>query len=201
MSDAVDGDAFINQPMPIKDAVSMFRRAVGKNEPPYTQVTVKKNNDLVDEWYRSVLVPTSDSRGTIQASRVYPSWTVFYEGKEIYKSQAFENHLPVLDSQQIDFWVDFFSKKDISELYEAGTATVSIGWQYLTAAIRQHFATEKWIRVYSLSTNPRDWERAAASEPKLFRGEPMPFGLTKETFDDISQKVNTLMSTRIVPRA
>ena len=193
-------DQYLNTPMSIEAAASMFRKKVGYNEKPYTQTIIKLNNQLVDRWYNEVLIKIADSKGMIHAGRVYPSWLIFYEGMEVYRARPFLDHLNHYTLEEIDYWVQFFTTKSLEDMVAAGSATISNGWQYLTGAIRYHFALQKWEHIYSKSTDPLAWDKEASKHSQLMRGEPAPYGLDKDKFSDAAEKVNTIMSNRIEPR-
>lgn len=188
-----------NGPIGIHDASSMLRRSIKPNDPPFTQTIVKKNNAYVDEWYDRVLKRICNKQAQIPSGRVFPSWSIFFEGKEIYKLQESKTKLPVIPLEIVTYWVNFLKTKSVGELYDAGLGVVGFAWQIMSSAIRHHFAEEKWKCIYSESTDPYDWEKRANNFPDMIKGRPLPFGLDEETHRDIEEKIRSLMMTRVSP--
>lgn len=196
------GSTMMSKPITISDAACMFRHTIRKNDKPYHQEVMKQNNILVDEWYDKVLVKTADSKGTMPCAKVWPSWNIFGEGKEIDAYlDAIDNHLPRATEEQIQYWLDFFRKKSIAELRVIGPATVSTGWQFLTSIIRANIAHQKKEHIYPDGATPLDWEKFANKHPNLVRSKPLPFNLDDDEFGDMLEKVNTIMAIPVKPQA
>jgi hypothetical protein len=193
-------EMMLNTPMRISDAASMLRRQVGRNERPLDKEVIQLNNALVDEWYANVLKGLADTSGSVPAGRVSSCFNYFLQGKELTRHQKFKDHLLDIPEAKVLFWIEFFRKASMTEIYAVGPGVVSAAWSMITTAIRYHFAGLKWKMVYSLSRDPLQWDRLANDNPGVMNGRPLPFGLTYEILKDIEEKVSTLLQHPIEPR-
>lgn len=200
VSDFQTDQMMMNMPMKISDAASMLRKAIPKNDPPYTAEVKKLNNKRVDEWYERVLLKLADKDGTIPASRVYGCISYFVEGKEAASYQAHKAMMIEYPEAMVQYWIKTFKTASIKDLHEIGTGVVSNGWAIIRGAIRNYFAAEKWRLVYSKSEDPREWDRLANDNPHIMNGRPLPFGLVLEDITDMESKIQTLLRTPIQPQ-
>ena len=74
-----------HKPIHISNLSSMFRREIHPNEKPYTNIVLKSNNRLIDEWEREVLKKICDKNGCIRDGQAWDEWQYFYTGKIIYQ--------------------------------------------------------------------------------------------------------------------
>lgn len=199
ISDSEVNDLFSRKPISISDAASMLRKKIAKNCPPYTAAIIKKNNEFIDEWYETVLLKIANKQGNIDSGRVWPCWIIFSEGKEIKSFKKFEDKFEKIKENEIEYWIKFFRDQPIEELCKVGRNVIDAGWQTLAKAIRFYFGEEKYKLIYSQSDNPYEWDKLANKYPQLLKGNPMPFGLDPESYKDMAQKVNTILSIQVQP--
>lgn len=189
-----------NTPMRISDAASMFRRPLSKNDRPYDREVITKNNDLIEEWYKSVLLNIADKQNTVPAGRVSQCLQYFLQGKELIQHQKYKKYLPEYTPEKIMFWIDTFSKLSVSELMDIGYGVVSSGWNVVLMGIKYHFAEEKWKYVYSESSDPCKWDSLANDHPHLMHGRPLPFNLTLEKMSEMEEKIKSILQHPIQPK-
>ena len=176
------------------DAASMLRKQVKANTPPYQAAVTKMNNALVDEWKREVLDQVAVD-GTIDASMVWDSWSLFHEGKIITELMTLlkDGTLRVPSDGDIEYWRVYLAKASIEDLHKLGSATVALIWTEVNNYIRVWFAKQKWQRVYSKSSSPLAWEHLRVKERGLFHGEEFPVW-NKEQFEEVAEKVRTILT-------
>lgn len=187
-----------NSTLPISDAASFFRYPITRNMKPYEKVVRESNNRMVDSWENEVLKKIGLNGGRIAAGKVGPSWSTYYEGRSIRQLAHHMDMLPRATPQQLDFWLHFFDNNDVEKLNDCGLSMVSLGWALVMNELRLHFAEEKYEKVYD-AEDPLEWDKAANLNPKLMKGETMPFW-DEEKFRDIQEKVMTVLNNRVVPR-
>lgn len=190
----------MNSPMKIRDAATMYRRPVSKNEPPYDAEIKRLNNRLVDEWYEKVLMKIADSNACVPAGRITACMNYFLEGKEVIGHQKHKDFLMKYSKEQVEYWIKFLTNATISDMRDAGTGVVAAGWSIIKSAIRDHFLEEKWENIYSKSEDPLEWDKMANNNPRIMNPKRFPFGLTKETLDDINEKVRSFLIHPIEPK-
>lgn len=193
-------DAMMNNPIRISDVASMFRRPISKNERPLEKAVLSRNNDVVDRWYKEVLIKLADKDGTIPVRRVTGSFQYFTEGNETAQFQKYKEYLPSYTEEQVMFWIDFLTKKEIEELHECGIGVISGAWQVITGALRNHFAQRRWEAVYSKTDLPIEWDRLANDNPHTMNGRPLPFGLSPETMKEMEDKIRVILQNPIQPK-
>ena len=197
MKEIQSSDEFYDAPISIEDAASMFRRKIGKNEKPYTQTMLRNNNALIDEWKKNVLTRLSVG-GKIAASKVYNTWVLFEEGRNISYIMKNREEFEFPSENIVRLWVDRFEKEDILDLAKRGFATVGYAWNLVLSYIRHWYALKKWEAVYSKSDDPVDWIHDAEEHRKLFNGEEHPFW-DATTRKDVEEKIGTILGCHIEP--
>lgn len=184
--------------MSIMEAASMLRKKVNRNDRPYTQAVVKGNNDLVDDWYETVLKKICDKKGMVPAMHIESSIRFYIEGRETQSFISVSPYIPRVTDEQIDYWIRFF-RQPIEDIHRAGAFVTKLGWDILTGALKTYYAREKWEHVYSQSPNPLDWEKMFNEYPSLISGDPLPYNLDREEVKDMEMKVRTILNIRIEP--
>lgn len=189
------------QPISIQDAASMLRKNVSKNDRPYTQVVKKYNNQRVDNWYHDILIMQGGAEGKVPATSAWPSFQIYNEGLDITAMQKFTKYFVRATPEQIQFWIDFFEKSSVEQLCDAGVGTVAYGFQLIMSEVKLYFAEQKWNKIYSQDVDPRKWNALASANMSLISGENMPFGLTRESYSELSQKVSAVLTNQVEVKA
>jgi hypothetical protein len=188
-------------PVRISDAASMLRKRVEANERPFTKDIIKFNNSLVDEWHDSVLKKICNKNASVRSGQIYGEWQYFYCGKTIKNFIEYLNQGIVCRPSRgaVEYWVNIFNTLSVKELAKIGPSTVAHGWKLIIdeSMIRDNLA--KWENIYSLSDDPLEWRKLANNNPKLFNenGEN-PFW-DPEEYQNITQKVMTVLKVQISP--
>lgn len=193
-------EMIFNTPMRIADAANMFRRPVSKNERPYEKEVLIQNNEIIEEWYKKVLLGIAGKQSEIPSGRVNQCLQTFLQGKEIQQHQNYKEHLLEYPEHKIRFWIDKFTTASVTELSKMGYGLVSAGWNIITMGIRYYFADQKWEKVYSQSSDPLVWDKLANANPHLMNGRPMPFDLSFESFKELEDKVMAVLKNPIGPK-
>jgi len=188
-----------NQQLTIRDATSMFRRQLNKNERPYTATIIKLNNALVDEWEKKILNRIS-SNGTVLAGRVYQSWQLFTEGKAVQKiKNMLDNNLFNRPTEGVlEWWKNLFETSSIEVLHSYGSATIAFGWTIIQNELRLRSAEEKWEKIFSKSDDPYDWEELRFKHQDLINGRIYPFW-NEEILKEIQEKISTILHVQAEP--
>lgn len=189
----------MNSPMKIADAAAAYREPIGKNERPFDLIVKKKNNELVDEWKKSLLLPLADASGCVPAGRVNNCLMFFLEGKEMDMYKKYEDHLPKYDMDKAMFWLNIFRKSTIEEIHAMGRYVVGVAWNMIRGAIRDIMAEKRWDAVYSKTTSSLERDKLANDNPDAMNGRPFPLGIAPDEFVDIALKVETFLSRSIKP--
>jgi len=189
---------YFNSPISVTDASSMLRATPQKNELPYTVRVIKMNNKLVDEWEKKILRKIEDRRGTVPSGKVWPSWQLFKEGKEMIKYSEVSDMIPRASKEQLEFWITFFENSTIEELYEIGIGALGFGWSVIEDEIRLWNADKKWEELFSQTEDPLEWEKKSPSHQALLRGDLFPFW-DKKKLQTIGEKVGTIFNLQITP--
>ena len=191
---------FHDAPIKTTDAASMLRKAIRKNERPYTATVIRLNNKLVDEWKKTLLDRLADTRGMVRTIKVWQSWGIFYEGKNVKKVMDLRDKgvLPITNEKVVEFWVKFFDEAPIEEMHEYGHGTISFGWLILQNHIRLWCAEEKWNKIYSKSEDPYDWYEESFKHSDLVHGKILPFW-DMEKLKEIETKVATILHVQVEP--
>jgi len=185
-------------PMSIEDACSMFRVKIGKNEKPYSASIMKRNNQTVDQWKKTMLIPLAKGSTQLPASKISAAWQVFEEGIETRRMMANRESLTFPEEKAARVAKDVLLSKSLEELTEMGPSTVGVLFRTCIEFIRWWRTTQLYEKVYSLSDDPVQWYRDVQEEMKLFKGEELNLW-TKAEFEEVSEKVNPIMNLRIRP--
>jgi len=188
-----------NAPISTEDAASMLRKAVPRNERPDTATVIRLNNKRVDDWKKNVLDEMSSSR-KIPAGRVWESWKLYDEGKNIEQLQKLKEIgvLPDIPASTVEFWKNLLENSSVEELHAYGSGTIAMGWNIIQTYIKTWFANQKWEKLFSQSDDPLFWEKNHHSHNQLLRGEVLPLW-DKETFLDINHKVSIILNIQVNP--
>ena len=194
-------EEMMQAPIRVRDATSMFRIPVSKNEKPYDVEVKKLNNKLVDAWERDILLKTANDKGEIPASRAFKSWYIFEEG--VYIPQMLEladkGLLPLFSEGAFEHWKDFFANATFEDLHRLGVGNVARVWRTLDTHSALIRAREIYEELYGLYEDPIDWERHSHEITRKFEANNHPFW-SYEQFMDIRERVETIMRYRIEPR-
>ena len=196
-SEYTNPEEFMNTPISVSDAASMFRKKISKNERPLTAEVMRLNNKKVDLWYKEVLIPSAGSSGKLPATSIQPSLQTFIDGYELLAYQQYKDMIPRPSREQIDFWFDLLKNKSVTELYEIGTGTLMLAYTLVTNEIKFHIAEKKLEHVYNVTNNFFEREKIATKQMSLFTGKDLPYGWSTDDVADINEKVSILMSVRI----
>lgn len=190
-----------NTAIKISDAASILRKVVDPNERPYTKTVLKHNNLMVDEWHEKVLKNICDSRGCIRAGQMWYEWQYFYYGKVI---RPFMDHLEKglivrPDEKVVNYWVKTFTDFSIKSLSNMGSPLVGYGWKIILDETLIRGCIDKWEKVYKDSDDPLVWRKLSNNFPKLWNlNNENPFWDLEE-FEQILQKVMTVLRTPVSP--
>ena len=199
MSNPSFSNEMLNTPMKISDVASMLRKKVEPNGRPYSNICIKKNNELVDGFYANVLKKICDKNGCVPAGNVYQEWKWFFDGFEITRViKNMEKGLIVRgEPELIEKWSNIFSKLAVDEMFDMGKESLSEGWNILRSEARLKLCIEKWDAVYSLSTDPLDWRKLGNNNPKLWDDNRSAYGWDEDVERDVIQKMSSITSTNI----
>ena len=139
---------YYNLPISVVDASSMFRKVAVKNTRPYTAKVIKLNNRMVDNWEKVILRPMAKN-GKIPSGRVWTSWKLYYEGKNIHQYFKIRKMCPRVTSEQRDFWIKLFEESSIEELHSYGVGVIGFGCGVIEDEIRFWSADENWDKILS----------------------------------------------------
>lgn len=191
----------VTKPITCHNAQAMLKKAIDPNERPYIQMTLKNNNQLVDEWYQKVLRNICDSTSSIPAGLVWHEWQVFYTGKIIGK---FIDHLnkglvmrPSVES--IEYWTSILTTQSVKELVKLGAPLVGYGWKLIIDETYIRSSVDKWEKIYSQSDDPLDWRKLANDYPKLWNTDGESPFWAPEQATEVKTKVMTIMSNPVKP--
>jgi hypothetical protein len=106
---------------------------------------------------------------------------------------------PRMTQEQIKWWKAFFDN-DIESIHSYGFMVVSIGWTYITTELRLAFAEEKWRRLYGKSDDPVYWNEKYNCLDLIENMGLQPFGWSVVQFEEIKEKVSTIINNQIAPR-
>lgn len=190
-----------NTAIKISDASSLLRKQIDPNERPFTKTVLKANNSLVDEWHETVLKNICDTKGCIRAGQMWYEWQYFYFGKTLSQFvEHLEKGLVVRpDKKAVDFWVKTFTEGTVKTLSNMGSPLVGYGWKVVVDEAFIRSSLDKWDKIYSKSQDPLVWRKLANNFPKLWSAtNENPFWSTEE-FDQVTQKVMTVLRTPISP--
>lgn len=185
-----------------RDAAAMFRKRISSNERPYRRVAREHLNNLVDRYEKHLL--GLKHLNVDIAQRVL---MVFLEGLETQKYMENLKFFPDMPREKVEHWVEML-RGDMHNISEHGITLVAFAWQTLQNYIVHRARTLKWEMVFSKSNDPIEWVRLASSYPQLFTSTDgtsqgksdqtlLPFDLTFEELNDIREKVDAVLNTRL----
>lgn len=191
----VDPSDLYNVKIRVSDAASMFRRKCEKNERPYTQSAIKLLNSNIDEWENKVLKRLSSHSGDLKSGQVGNAIQSFIDYKELPKFVKYSERLPQMRKEDVEFWVKTIRDSTIEQLYDIGFITLSLAWQYVEMEVKRFFYQEKYDVIVSVAKNELDSYNVSQRNIHIFKGDTdrMPYGLTKEDYDDMREKIGTIM--------
>ncbi|HMP29340.1 MAG TPA: hypothetical protein PKD85_07055 [Saprospiraceae bacterium] len=189
-----------NYPIRIADLANMFRKRLTINGRPMDSAVIKLNNEKVDDWYDKVLMKIADSNGMIQTGRVADCARFFMEGLELVECQKYKKHFIRTTEEQAKYWIEVLNEYKIEDLYTIGPSVITRAWACINGYMRDYFGDLRWEKVYSGTTDPFEWDIRANNEPHLMHGRPLPFGLSRETFNEIAEKVSVIQTCCIGPK-
>lgn len=177
----------------ISDASSMFREKISDSMPPFKKEVIKKNNDLVDEWYEKVLKKICGNNCKLPSLRVCSSLQIFEQGKLINKYMKIRSLLEksLLTEQELKSYVSILENKSIEELYaEFGPFCIRVMFSLIVDTITDIFSLESYNKVYSRTEDVLQWEKLMNGEFCFLikKDRTLPFGLTYEQMKCIGEK-------------
>jgi hypothetical protein len=188
--------AMMNAPISVTDASSMFRKKAMDHHNKYTKIVISKNNDLVDEWEKKVLRNIADKNGNVVAGRVYGSWKLYLEGKEIYQYMKLREEGAITSistgADELEFWKTAFESDSVSKLHSYGTGAISYGWGVITRYTTQWYIDQMWEKIFSKSEDPLYWEKNYHVCTDLIYGDPSPFW-DKDQLTNIRYKIGSIL--------
>lgn len=197
----MDPEVIANVPMSISDATSMLRRKINSYDREYVKITTKLNNRMIDEWEDKVLRNIADPNGKVPSGRVWGSWQLFLEGKEITKYNELRESgvIAEIPDEVFNFWKEFFETKSPEEMHAYGTGSVSYGFGVLQEYIKRWFVDQKWEKLYSqFPDDPLAWEKNYHKHSDVIFGKTLPFW-TNDQLKDIQYKVSSVLSNTVTP--
>lgn len=198
----MESEIIANTPMLIRDATSMLRRKINSYDREYVKITTKLNNRMIDEWEDKVLTHLADPEGRIPAGRVWHSWQLFLEGKEIaqYVKLCEEGVIMDIPEHVLSYWITFFETKSPEEMHSYGTGAVSYGFGIIQDAIKRWFVDQKWEKLYSkYPDDPLAWEKNYHKYTDIIFGKILPFDWTEEQLKEIQWKTSSVLSNTVTP--
>jgi hypothetical protein len=111
--------------------------------------------------------------------------------------QQYKDYFPQIDEKQVRFWIQTLKTKTLEELHDMGTTTVVRGFDIIMNALKSYHADLQYREIYSKSSDPIEWDRIVNKNPSLIKPRNLPYGLVPSVFDDIKEKVQTLVTTPI----
>lgn len=192
-------DELFDGPIDIESAASFFRTSVNRNEPPLDASVKKLNNKMVADWKNSVLRPTCDPKGNIPSSRVFDSWQSFAEGRINIKMVEFvkKGMFPEPPREIIQTWADILKNSTIEELWEYTVPVVMRAWTMLDTAMKQESTQRLYDELFSVTDDPKEWEYEFHNYKNYFKPEYNSFGLSREDYTDINEKIKVLLRNPI----
>jgi hypothetical protein len=189
-------------PIRITDAASMLRKVIDVNERPFAKTVMKMNNEMVDEWAEKVLRQICDTDGCIKSAQMWYEWQYFYMGKIVPKFVAHlkKGLVSRPSNDAVKFWVDTFASYSVKRLLsEFGAPLVGHGWKLLIDEAFIRDCEQKWELVYQHSNDPLAWRKLANDNPTLWNENKRNAFWDNKQFEEISQKVVTVLSINIKP--
>lgn len=193
---------YYTNPISVSDATSILKRNISKNDRPYIASSTRCNNHQVDLWSKKVLTPISDRRQSVPAGRVWGSWQLYDEGRQIkkYIELKEKNLFRQITPEVLEFWKDFFENLSIEEMHNYGAGTVASGWAIIQDYIREWFSEKKWEMLFSQAPDdPLYWEKNYHKHNMYIEGKVLPFW-DEETLKDIQQKVGAILYNQPRPQ-
>ncbi|MDB4769352.1 hypothetical protein OAG24_00155 [bacterium] len=128
----------------------------------------------------------------------WDSWLNYFE-KCISEKQVGKSLIKPLSEDHVKQWCKIFEKSSVEEIYKYGVPAVSYGWALIQLYLRMWCAKTKWDKVFSVRKTFDEWFEASNTTQKdLFDGRELPFW-TFEQFQDIKEKIGTIILTQINP--
>ena len=183
-----------NSAISVKDACDMLRMRIPPNERPYTVMTMKKNDSLIDEWRDGLLSKFMNDSGQVSAGLLSRSWLIFLEGKEVRSVVSQIPHMTRPSNEQKEYWMELLSLP-MTELYDIGKTMVSYAWNTLLNEFKIEAALKKYELVFH-DENYEEWMYRANHHKLLFEKGNFPFW-NQEMMDDVSKKVNTILQNQM----
>lgn len=181
--------------MLISDAASMYRRPVSKTMKPYDYETLIFNNKAVDDWSNSVLTKLGKN-GKIKPLYVNHSWEIFKLGLDFKLWEQHDSFVPVLSDEVFTKWWELFSEKSVAELLPTyGLTYLTSMWSCVLWTIRVTVSRMQYEEIYKGTTQAMTWNTLANEKHKLFKGEVLPFNLSKEIVENVAIKINAITSS------
>lgn len=172
----------------VSDLVELLKRKVPANEKPYNAVCINANNELIDEFQKTVV----GNRKRMVVKDFFWQFTVFAEGREVIKALPMLTHLGRPTEENTREMVKVLNEP-IEKLRARGTVIPQEYWLSIVREIKLRACVLKYERVFSKSDNPLDWFEIADKCRDLFQGkEVLVEGMTEERLTDIAQKVSAI---------
>jgi hypothetical protein len=186
-------ESIINNKVLVSDAAGMFKKPLRKNMKPYEEAAVRTFNRIVDEWADRLLLPTGNG-GYIQSSLVPRAWGVYFEGLQTHRlKESFGDHL--LPEKVVRETIDYLNSSSVDKIIsELGLSAIQMIWGSLTQSLRYETVRMKRERIFEAgNTNDnsisRKWFSSANLNMRLMKGDETPYGIPKEVFNDIGEKI------------
>jgi hypothetical protein len=191
----------MNEPMRISDAASLLRREIDFNERPLAKLMLLGNNAIVDEWHEKVLKKICNTKGQIKSGQFNVEWEYFYNGIILPNFiKGLESGLIVRpDTKIIECWKFILENEDMETLIKRGPPVIGHGWKLLMDEFYISKSLQRWELVYSHSDDPMVWRKLANNHPKLWNEDGNICFWPKTKYDEVAQKVQTILSVRIAP--
>lgn len=160
------------------------------------KVLVKLNNDLIENFFNTLVIPLNklerpDNPDTIYLNRTWQLWAMYYDGVMTRKT---EGYIHKLSDQQRDEY-RMLLNRDVATLFAIGLPRVMDAYQKLTSD-RDARLTDLKLQMIYTSDNPLDWIKAELNhKDKIIEMDNQIWPLIER--DDIRKKINALNNVRI----
>ena len=186
----------------VNDAFGFFYKQIGPNERPFVAEITELNNAMLEEWKETVLKKLANSDGLAEAELVSISLKVFIEGHEIRslnEKYHFDDCPNDAEFLQRPEFLDYLEKATLKELWELRTTRLMLSYQDIADRIKLNLAFQRYKKVISKSDDPFQWYVLSKKHKDLFIGGYLPFDLTAEKLQAITEKISTVMMNKINP--
>lgn len=198
-----------DQLISVSDACAIYRKSIRVNDRPYAKEIAMLNNKLIDEWGEQLLRKLADANGEMPAGLIsagpgtLPLIDLYRHGIEIkrmWDDFMSEELFPIIPSETVSYWKNFFETSDVATLHHYGPNYVEWGWNILEIYTARWLIEQKHEYIFGDSDEPTDWYRASGRYKQLAVNWVHPLW-SIEQIRDISERVKYVILLHIKPDA